>query len=127
MVWLEDSCEGGGTHFPRLSAPEEKAWCKFIECDEGQRTEKEKGKGGDEEKEEEEGKGITFKPMRGNAVYWENMRRDGRGWEESWHAGLPVRSGRKIGLSIWSWLQEGWEPRRGTEEGTKEDLPREMV
>jgi prolyl 4-hydroxylase len=54
--------------------------------------------------------GITFKPITGNAVYWENMRADGSGYLESWHAGLPVKSGVKIGLNIWSWLQVGYEP-----------------
>lgn len=48
--------------------------------------------------------------MTGNAVYWENIRPDGTDYEESWHSGLPVTSGMKIGSNIWSWLQEGYEP-----------------
>jgi prolyl 4-hydroxylase len=48
-------------------------------------------------------------------VYWENMRSDGSGYPESWHAGLPVESGSKIGLNIWSWLQVGYEPPREKE------------
>ncbi|PSN60635.1 hypothetical protein BS50DRAFT_205493 [Corynespora cassiicola Philippines] len=94
MVYLEANCTGGGTHFPRLDKPNDETWCKFIEC-------------GDEEEDRE---GTTFKPIAGNAVYWENIRPDGRGYDESWHAGLPVKSGTKIGLNIWSWYQAGWTP-----------------
>ena len=100
MVWLGDECEGGGTKFPRLNVGGGKKgeWCRFVEC------EAEGEGGGDEEG------GVTFKPVKGNAVYWENIGRDGRGYEESWHAGLPVTKGTKIGLNIWSWYQEGYEP-----------------
>jgi prolyl 4-hydroxylase len=46
----------------------------------------------------------VFKVVPGNAVYWENFMADGtgRGYEETWHAGLPVRKGVKVGLNIWS-------------------------
>ncbi|RYP91011.1 hypothetical protein DL770_002841 [Monosporascus sp. CRB-9-2] len=49
--------------------------------------------------------GATFRPVPGNAVFRENFRPDGTraGWEESWHAGLPVKRGVKVGLNIWSW------------------------
>ncbi|KAL5382576.1 hypothetical protein DPSP01_006414 [Paraphaeosphaeria sporulosa] len=104
MVWLGDQCEGGGTRFPRLERPKDEAWCRFIDC-EGDASE-DKG----DADEDEMGMGVTFKPIRGNAVYWENMRTDGTGYEESWHAGLPVTSGTKLGLNIWSWLQEGYQP-----------------
>ena len=43
-----------------------------------------------------------FKPRAGNAVYWENFRADGTGYDETWHAGLPVTKGVKVGLNIWS-------------------------
>jgi prolyl 4-hydroxylase len=48
--------------------------------------------------------GTVFRVVPGNAVYWENFRADGtgRGFEETWHAGLPVRKGVKVGLNIWS-------------------------
>jgi len=112
MVWLGDECEGGGTRFPRLSLENggRGDWCRFVECGEG--------KGGEEEDkgEDGEGKGVTFKPIKGNAVFWENIRSDGTGYEESWHAGLPVTKGTKIGLNIWSWYQEGYEPEKAGEE-----------
>ena len=84
MVYVDANCTGGGTEFPRLKRPEDPKWCEFLEC-------------------EEHTKGITFKPIRGNAVYWENLRPDWTGYEETWHAGLPVIEGQKVGLNIWSW------------------------
>ncbi|KAI2612071.1 uncharacterized protein GGS25DRAFT_473677, partial [Hypoxylon fragiforme] len=102
MAWVQaDEVEGGGTEFPLLQreAPDY-PWCQWVECtklaeraaelshaDEGLVT------------------GVIFKPVAGNAVYWENFRPDGtgRGWDETWHAGLPVKKGTKVGLNIWSW------------------------
>lgn len=122
MVYLEANCTGGGTHFPRLEKPEDKSWCRFIECGEdGHATvsaSKDAGvpsngvrqEGGPKE---DLSKGIIFKPIAGNAVFWENMRSDGTGYAESWHAGLPVTKGVKIGLNIWSWLAEGYVPADG--------------
>ena len=94
MVYVDADCEGGGTQFPRLKMPEtgKGSWCEFLEC------ENEKEAGG-----RRENMGITFKPIKGNAVFWENLRSDGSGYEETYHAGLPVLSGLKVGLNIWSW------------------------
>ncbi|KAF2178581.1 hypothetical protein K469DRAFT_731601 [Zopfia rhizophila CBS 207.26] len=89
MVYLEADCTGGGTNFPRLKRPRERAWCQYSDG--------------------EVFEGVTFKPIKGNAVFWENLRSDGSGYKESWHAGMPVRSGTKIGLNIWSWYQEGFK------------------
>ncbi len=98
MAWVADddgALEGGGTEFPLLGRwTGDGRWCAFVEC------------GG--EGDEAEGRaGTTFKPVAGNAIFWENFRPDGtgRGYEESWHAGLPVQKGTKVGLNIWSW---GW-------------------
>lgn len=98
MAWVDGSPEaetnpllGGGTEFPLVKRPSlHKSWCRFIECD--------ANKGG-------AGSGVVFKPLAGNAVYWENFRPDGtgRGWDETWHAGLPVIEGIKVGLNIWTW------------------------
>ncbi|PYH45484.1 oxidoreductase, 2OG-Fe(II) oxygenase family [Aspergillus saccharolyticus JOP 1030-1] len=93
MVYLGDDCEGGGTNFPRLKMPRAAAalreWCRFLECpaDAAAATTQ----------------GITFKPIKGNAIFWENLRPDGSGHPGTWHAALPVTSGTKIGLNIWSW------------------------
>ncbi|TKA30913.1 hypothetical protein B0A54_14521 [Friedmanniomyces endolithicus] len=107
MVYLtgrgEAGCEGGGTEFPRIGRPAGanlrggggdgggegsggSKWCEFIEC-------------------EGEGEGVTFIPRAGSAVFWMNFDGEGRGYKETIHAGLPVTSGTKIGLNIWSWYQ----------------------
>lgn len=78
-------------------------WCRFIECDDDDDDE---GEGGGKKGAVE---GVTFKPIKGNAIFWENLRPDGTGYPETWHAALPVTSGRKVGLNIWSWYQP---PRR---------------
>lgn len=75
---------GGGTNFPILDAPRDERWCKFIDCD------------------EEYDSGVTFRPIEGNVVYWENLLADGRGDQRTLHAGLPVVSGEKIGMNIWT-------------------------
>lgn len=91
MVYLSsgDDVEGGGTNFPRLKTPsgEERRWCEFVEC------------------AQEGEEGVTFKVRKGAAVFWTNFDAEGRGYKETIHAGMPVRSGTKIGLNIWSWYQ----------------------
>lgn len=90
MVYVDANCEGGGTEFPRLKMPDTRKgrWCEFLECgedaDEGNEREGENNK-----------MAITFKPIKGNAVFWENLRPDGRGYEETWHAG-EYRSSKPI-------------------------------
>ncbi|TAQ83467.1 hypothetical protein B7494_g8208 [Chlorociboria aeruginascens] len=90
MVYVDTHPEiqGGETEFPRMRMPMKRGrWCEFLVCAEG----------------EEREMGVVFKPIKGNAVFWENLRADGMGFEETWHAGLPVKEGWKVGLNIWSW------------------------
>lgn len=54
---------GGGTNFPLLDAPQDEKWCQYIDCD------------------EEVEKGVTFRPVEGNAVFWVNLHKNGRGDE----------------------------------------------
>lgn len=75
---------GGGTNFPLLDAPADERWCEFIDCD------------------EEYENGVTFRPVEGNMVYWENLLENGEGDQRVLHAGLPVTSGWKIGMNIWT-------------------------
>ncbi|KAF5023741.1 hypothetical protein F66182_4174 [Fusarium sp. NRRL 66182] len=99
MAWVDgsDDLEGGGTEFPLVKKPTEREWCRFIECAEQSED------GGEGEGEGEgAGAGVVFRVVPGNAVYWENFAADGRGYQETWHAGLPVHEGTKIGLNIWS-------------------------
>jgi len=107
MVYVDADCEGGGTHFPNIREASDQ-WCRkgFVECGEDI-----DGTGdGNEVDESTEGKlreGVTFRPVKGNAVFWENLRSDGSGYDETWHAGLPVLKGSKIGLNIWTWAIPG--------------------
>jgi prolyl 4-hydroxylase len=79
-----DNVTGGGTNFPILRVPSGEKWCEFIDCD------------------EEYDNGVTFKPIEGNAIYWENMLAPGKGDDRVLHAGLPVVSGHKMGMNIWT-------------------------
>ena len=90
MVYLAADCEGGGTHFPKIPRPKDTRWCEFVDCNSGAEEE-----------------GVTFRPRKGTAVFWSNFDAAGRGYKETIHAGLPVTSGTKIGLNIWSWYQAG--------------------
>jgi prolyl 4-hydroxylase len=67
-----------------LDAPTNEKWCEYVDCDEPWEN------------------GVTFRPRVGNAVFWQNMREDGRGDERTIHAGLPVVSGKKVGMNIWT-------------------------
>ncbi|KAI0102729.1 hypothetical protein GGR51DRAFT_526059 [Nemania sp. FL0031] len=83
FAYLEDDCERGETYFPHLPSVKETAdGNKFALAD------------GDT--------GLLVKPRRGNAVFWNNLHSNGTGDERTSHAGLPVESGTKIGLNIWS-------------------------
>ncbi|KAK1471715.1 2OG-Fe(II)oxygenase superfamily protein [Colletotrichum abscissum] len=75
---------GGGTNFPLLDAPSDERWCSFIDCDEPWE------------------RGVTFRPLEGNFVYWENLHVDGSGDQRNLHAGLPVTDGQKVGMNIWT-------------------------
>ncbi|KAB8437432.1 hypothetical protein FH972_025110 [Carpinus fangiana] len=100
MAWLNNPQKGGGTNFPRLPLPADthsstSEWCRFVEC-------------GPEATNKYDG--TTFKPIKGNAVFWENFQWDDGGLvEQTWHAGLPVEEGEKWGLNVWSWWLPGWK------------------
>ncbi|KAI1268089.1 putative prolyl 4-hydroxylase alpha subunit [Xylariaceae sp. FL1019] len=88
MTYLDANCTGGGTNFPFLPHPGDERWCDVIACTE----------------EERDGyKGVIFKPIKGSAIFWENFHQNDTGHRGVYHAGLPVRSGTKVGLNIWSW------------------------
>lgn len=82
-VGVGEGTTGGGTNFPALDAPHGEEWCDVIDCD------------------EEWEKGVTFRPVEGNAVYWENMV-SGEGDDRTLHAGLPVTGGWKVGMNLWT-------------------------
>ena len=83
-VLVTNDTTGGGTNFPRIPAPKDDRWCSVIDCDEPWEN------------------GVTFRPKEGNAVYWDNLFSDGTGDERTLHAGLPLTTGTKIGMNIWT-------------------------
>jgi prolyl 4-hydroxylase len=91
FVYIQANCTGGGTNFPRLNlkalegTEEEEKLCQWIDCDVPYDD------------------GVTFKPVVGNAIFWKNLGEDGKGNLKTLHAGLPVTSGMKTGLNIWTW------------------------
>jgi prolyl 4-hydroxylase len=88
MFYLASDCIGGGTNFPFLDIPGDTQWCDVIEyTDEGR----------------DGFQGVTFKPRAGSAVFWENILPNGSTDARVYHAALPVKSGSKVGLDIWSW------------------------
>lgn len=83
-IHVSNDTTGGGTNFPILDAPRDERWCEILDCDEPYEN------------------GVTFRPVEGNAVYWENLFTNGVGDERTLHAGLPVATGHKIGMNIWT-------------------------
>jgi prolyl 4-hydroxylase len=88
FVYIHANCTGGGTNFPRLKPPTDEKWCDFIDCDQPIDD------------------GVSFKPITGNAIYWENLDKNHIGHRKTLHAGLPVTSGSKMGLNIWTWAPQ---------------------
>ncbi len=91
FVYLEDGCVGGGTHFSQISAS----------TDESQLAAIDQWVGTDQS-------GVSFKPQKGNALFWVNLKPDGMGDDRLVHAGLPVEKGRKVGMNIWVKRDFGW-------------------
>ena len=86
FAYLEcDECDRGVTQFPDLVGRFSAKWCKFIDCED------DSGAGG-----------VAFKPLVGNAVFWSNLYPNGTGHPGVWHAGIPVKKGRKVGLNIFT-------------------------
>lgn len=89
-------CEGGATQFPHYSGAFSRRWCEegFVDCED------DSGVGG-----------VAFRPVAGNAVFWENLYPNGTGHPGVWHAGMPVKSGRKVGMNILT-RRERWVPEQ---------------
>jgi prolyl 4-hydroxylase len=83
FAYLDSNCSGGETYFPELTGVSGSAdMTKFTRGNSS--------------------KGLYIKPKRANAIFWNNLHANGSGDWRVAHAGLPVRSGRKIGINIWS-------------------------
>lgn len=84
FIYLEDSCVRGETFFPHLSSVSESAdGEKFAMASSSD-------------------KGLLFRPKQRNAIFWNNLHANGSGDSRLAHAGLPIESGVKVGLNMWS-------------------------
>ncbi|KAI1328868.1 2OG-Fe(II) oxygenase family oxidoreductase [Xylariaceae sp. FL0255] len=83
FAYLSDDCEHGETYFPHLPSVQESADGRKFALAEGDT-------------------GLLVRPRRGNAVFWNNLHPNGTGDERTAHASVPIESGTKIGLNIWS-------------------------
>jgi prolyl 4-hydroxylase len=83
FVYLADGCTGGETYFPNIKGVSAKS-------------------DGEKFARTESGQGLLVKPKRGNAVFWNNLHMNGTGDTRLAHAGMPVHSGVKIGLNMFS-------------------------
>lgn len=89
LVYLEDNCTGGGTNFPELEVMKgdkvNPFWASVLDLNDTNAP-----------------KGATFKPVAGAAIFWRNLDATGEGLPEVVHAGLPVKTGRKSAVNIWT-------------------------
>ncbi|KAF1827589.1 uncharacterized protein K489DRAFT_386127 [Dissoconium aciculare CBS 342.82] len=122
MVYLSGGRDEGEAGEEKLegeeASQERREWCDFISCPASSSSSSSSASASDSND------GVTFLPMAGNAVFWQNFDAAGRGHKETLHAGLPVTKGQKIGLNIWSWYQAG---HRAPEEGPTTSLALEQA
>ncbi|PSN69657.1 hypothetical protein BS50DRAFT_661555 [Corynespora cassiicola Philippines] len=105
FAFLRDNCTGGETYFPLVDV---------LDRDGERGGRLEEGFGGKVTRGEMDGekKGVKFRPIKGNAVFWVNLDEEGVGDRRVVHAGLPVGEGEKIGMNIWPRKFYGEEEER---------------
>jgi prolyl 4-hydroxylase len=91
---LQDDCTAGETLFP------------YIEGIAGANPWANKDQSAIEAKEqpvwrEYEDGGLAFRPVKGNAIFWQNLHANGTGDGRVMHAGLPLGQGLKTAMNIW--------------------------
>jgi prolyl 4-hydroxylase len=85
FAYLDGGCTGGETYFPLV-----KGVSAAADGDKFSRT--------------ETGEGLLVRPRRGSAVFWNNLHpRNASGDRRVLHAGIPVETGRKIGINLFSY------------------------
>lgn len=101
FVYLNASCTGGETWFPRVTLPSHVTSDTLNHWYDG-KVEKAYNEDGEEE-------GIKFKPVVGSAIFWVNLDGEGNGDRRMVHAGLEVKDGEKVGLNVWPRRFFGWD------------------
>ena len=79
------TCEGGATNFPDYEVEIPTSWCDVVDC-----------------RDEDQLGGVSFRAIPGNAVFWSNVYPNGSYHMGTMHAGVPIKSGTKVGLNIWT-------------------------
>ncbi|KAK4500960.1 hypothetical protein PRZ48_006766 [Zasmidium cellare] len=98
LIYLESDCTEGGTRFPRIPPPGlswNGKWCERIECEDDLSVGADRG-------------GTTIRPIRGNAVFWMNLDRDLKGDTGTLHRGMPVGTGAKTVMNLFTAVH--WDP-----------------
>ncbi|CEJ60612.1 hypothetical protein PMG11_09181 [Penicillium brasilianum] len=74
------------------------------------------------------GQGLVVKPVKGSALFWINLHpSNGTGDQRTFHAGLPVLSGVKYGMNVWTKHYKSspiigpYESREDLHEGSYDD------
>jgi prolyl 4-hydroxylase len=87
-VYLVADCVGGTTAFTEVERPKAPEWCEVLKC---------------QDENGEEVHWLEVQPKVGTAIFWYNLDPEtGDGDVLTMHAGMPVSSGTKIGLNIWT-------------------------
>lgn len=94
---LQDNCTDGETYFPYLGPPVQD---RGSAVDRPAYEHREWTQSDPIWRDHESG-GLAFRPIKGNALFWLNLRGDGTGHEKTLHAGLPVGDGVKTAMNIW--------------------------
>ncbi|KAH8798663.1 hypothetical protein F5884DRAFT_687290, partial [Xylogone sp. PMI_703] len=84
FIYLESECEGGETYFPFLDPLP----TQFSNDSRFPAT--------------ASGKGLAFKPVQGNALFWLNTHINGSVNEKARHGGLPLSKGSKYAVNIFA-------------------------
>jgi prolyl 4-hydroxylase len=88
FVYLVADCEGGTTAFTEVKRPKAPEWCEALKC---------------QDENGQEVQWLEVQPKVGTAIFWYNLDPEtGDGDFLTMHAGMPVSSGTKMGLNIWT-------------------------
>jgi prolyl 4-hydroxylase len=93
---LKSTCDNCGTEFPFINVTErasfDNRWCEVLDCSKEL---------------------LTTKNVEGSALFWVNMDGNGKGREDTLHAGLPALNRDMVGLNIWTDINMKEVFRRG--------------
>lgn len=108
FAYLFSNCTAGETAFTTVykSKEELQPFCDFLICDEDSYRNPKPHIPSGSEHYEELSRGLRFLPKVGNAVFWYNVNLRNEGDTRTLHSGLPLSSGEKIAMNIWTRQEE---------------------